>query len=194
MNTCPHCGQELPELQKHFEDEVDRIILSSGKTLVILTDRDPSSPREWDNLGTMVCFHRRYNIGDKHNFSQDELWELVQREDVLSIPIYLMDHSGLSISTGPFGDPWDSGHLGYIFVEYSRIREQFLVSEVTPEIAVQATKNLESEVKVMDQYLRGEAYGYRLFSPEGKEVDSCWGFYGADPAENGMYDSIGEKP
>ena len=23
------------------------------------------SPREWDNLGTMVCWHSRYNLGDK---------------------------------------------------------------------------------------------------------------------------------
>ncbi len=40
-----------------------------GKYLIeILNDEDPENPREWDNLGTMVCFHRHYNLGDKHNF------------------------------------------------------------------------------------------------------------------------------
>jgi len=29
---------------------------------------DNESPRDWDNLGTMVCWHRRYNVGDEHRF------------------------------------------------------------------------------------------------------------------------------
>lgn len=33
-------------------------------TVQIHQDQDPESPREWDNLGTMVCWHRRYNLGD----------------------------------------------------------------------------------------------------------------------------------
>lgn len=48
-------------------------IASNGlKTAVILQDYDPSSPRDpdyQDNLARMVCWHRRYNLGDKHNFS-----------------------------------------------------------------------------------------------------------------------------
>ena len=31
----------------------------------IMPDYDPSSPREWDNLGIMICSHRRYNLGDE---------------------------------------------------------------------------------------------------------------------------------
>ncbi len=27
------------------------------------------SPRNWDNLGTMAFFHRRYNFGDDHGFA-----------------------------------------------------------------------------------------------------------------------------
>ncbi|MHC4619185.1 MAG: hypothetical protein ACYTEQ_15685 [Planctomycetota bacterium] len=27
-------------------------------------DPDAESPREWDNLGIMVCFHGRYTLGD----------------------------------------------------------------------------------------------------------------------------------
>lgn len=28
-------------------------------------DEYPADPREWDNLGKMVCFHSRYNLGDE---------------------------------------------------------------------------------------------------------------------------------
>ena len=34
------------------------------KILQIYHDTDSSSPREWDNLGTMACWHDRYNLGD----------------------------------------------------------------------------------------------------------------------------------
>ena len=37
-------------------------------TLVVQHDGDAASPREDDNFGKMVCFHRRYNLGDKHDY------------------------------------------------------------------------------------------------------------------------------
>ncbi|OPX89466.1 MAG: hypothetical protein A4E53_01543 [Pelotomaculum sp. PtaB.Bin104] len=39
-----------------------------GKVLKIFHDDcNAESPRDWDNLGTMICFHRRYNLGDPHD-------------------------------------------------------------------------------------------------------------------------------
>ena len=34
----------------------------------VIQDSEPESPREWDNLGNMICFHRNYNLGDKHQW------------------------------------------------------------------------------------------------------------------------------
>ena len=33
---------------------------------VLIDDSGVDSPREWSNLGNMICFHRRANYGDKH--------------------------------------------------------------------------------------------------------------------------------
>jgi len=34
-------------------------------------DTFPDDPRKFnENLGFMACFHKRYNLGDKHNFSE----------------------------------------------------------------------------------------------------------------------------
>lgn len=43
----------------------------------IYYDDDPIDPRGWDNLGTMTCFHRNYNLGDaKPKFKdRDDLYE-----------------------------------------------------------------------------------------------------------------------
>ena len=37
----------------------------NGKTVKLFHDDDPNSPREWDNLGHMICWHRRMNLGDE---------------------------------------------------------------------------------------------------------------------------------
>ena len=49
--------------------------------LQIMLDDVPLNPRtDWDNLGHMVCWHRRYNLGDEHRFedSNDLLKQLVR--------------------------------------------------------------------------------------------------------------------
>jgi len=40
--------------------------------LKIEQDEDAEDPREFDNLGIMVCFHKRYNLGDKTDLSSDQ--------------------------------------------------------------------------------------------------------------------------
>ena len=38
----------------------------------IVEQSDPEDPRSWDNLSQMICFHRDYNLGDKHDFKQSD--------------------------------------------------------------------------------------------------------------------------
>ena len=47
-----------------------------GYTVEIHIDTDPWHPRtDCDNFGTMVCFHSRYHLGDKHEYSSDTIKE-----------------------------------------------------------------------------------------------------------------------
>jgi hypothetical protein len=47
----------------------------------------------------------------------------------------------------------------------------------------QAYTCLESEIRTLDQYLRGEVYGIIIEDQNGQQYDSCWGFYGYDYAK-----------
>jgi hypothetical protein len=49
-------------------------VKTSGRyTLKIVIDEDPPNPREdRDNLGRMVCWHKRYSLGDKHDYKEPE--------------------------------------------------------------------------------------------------------------------------
>lgn len=181
----------------------------------------PNPRREDENFGTMICFHRRYDLGDEHEYKDsDELIkdlyinaagggergekkyeDLMEKFDVwpmtsqqiqsmnqalmsqikksfVVLPVYLLDHSGLTMSTTDFNDRWDSGQVGIIFVSFDKIREEMEVSRITPSIKEKAEQMLRDEVELYDAYLRGECYCYELYE-DGELVHSCGGFTGA---------------
>ena len=162
-----------------------------AKTVKLVYDEDPESPRTWDNLSTMVCFHKRYELGDKdHGYNDKDYgsWAEVRaaiekREDpAVILPLYMYDHSGITIRTTPFHCPWDSGQIGWVFVTKKKLREEYKSKRVTKKMIEQATKNVLAEVEAYDDYLTGNVFGFVIEDAEGKELDSCWGFYGLDYA------------
>ena len=175
--------------------------LTNNKTLEVTQDEYASSPREDDNLSKMICFHGRYNLGDKHDYKHQDYSGWVEMEKAIIknespaiiLPLYLYDHSGITISTSPFSCRWDSGQIGFIFVSKEKLRKEYSVKRITKEIIDRATKVLLAEVETYDLYLRGEVYGYTLLNENGEIEDSCFGFIGSDIETNGILDNIGEK-
>ena len=101
------------------------------------------------------------------------------------LPLYLMDHSGLSISTGDFQDRWDSGQVGFIYTTAERIKEMGLEGASTERLE----KALCAEVAVYDQYLSGDVWYYTIEDDNGEVLDSCGGLYGHDYAEQEAKDA-----
>ena len=168
----------------------------SNYLIEVIQDESPESPREWDNLGTMICFHPRYNLGDKHDYSrinynsfEEERKDIKKKENAcVMLPLYLYDHSGITMKTSPFGCGFDSGQVGWIVVSKEQVRKEYNVKRINKELIEKVTKVLEGEVETYDQYLTGDVYGYRISKvtecelghEHKEEVDSCWGFYGED--------------
>lgn len=167
----------------------------NGLTIKIIADTDPESPREWSTFGRMVCWHRRYNLGDwrkdqrypEHTdgttFSDPgdfrEWWRENGKGGVI-LPLFLYDHSGITMSTGPFSCPWDSGQVEYIYATREMILAEFGGKILTAKRKQQAEKILRQEVETYDQYLTGDIWGYVIEDEEGNYLESCWGFYGSD--------------
>lgn len=180
-------------------DAIDTIDYK-GYKIEIHSDSDDSgeSPRDWDNLGAMVCFHRRYELGDKnHGFSSpDEFTEFLQsnKKSIIAIPLYLMDHSGITMRAGRAVSDfiacdsagWDWGMVGYIYVTYDNIRKEYNKKRVSKQLKDRVYKHLCQEVETYDQYLTGDIYGYMVINPDGEDIDSCWGFYGHDHKASGL--------
>lgn len=255
----------------------------NGKLVRLRIEYDDSSlnnPRDWDNFGTMVCWHNRYDLGDNHNFydngdflrilveenihklgyrieelkgrhfenytvekningeyvivdgddvlfgmyfetkeeaeeeienlkdnyfnelfendyfSDDELLELIEEFCVI-LPLYLYDHSGITISTSEFSCSWDSQQVGWIYVSHDDIVKNFGLLDIE-----KAKKALINEVEVYDEYIRGEVYGFILEEMKkceccGKEewieIESCYGFFGNDWENNGMKECVPDE-
>lgn len=157
-------------------------IQQSGYTLRILTDDNPESPADWENLGQIAYCSDRYTLGTEH-VSRDRLDEIAQGiEDgsLIGLPVYAYIHGGVTISTGAFSCPWDSGQCGFVYCT----RKQAIAEwGDTPDCETNALRVLRGEVKTFDQYLRGDVYGYVIEDKDGDVVDSCWGFYGIEYAE-----------
>ena len=183
-----------------------------GSVLKIIQDDDPQHPREDDNNGTMVCFHKRYTLGDEadgingHSYKSSDfsgysdLKTQIQKDHdvVVILPLYLFDHSGLSLATDDthfrMADRhgWDWGQIGWIFATRENLKKMGHPDDVDPE---KVATWLRGEVDTYHRFLSGDVYGFVLHNPpckecggEGEESDSCWGFYGSNPTENGSSD------
>lgn len=191
-------------------------------TIYILPDDSPESPRSWSNLCTMYCWHRRYLLGDiQPSYPASEFFQWLMGEHLAKTkgrfintalvseanlsayiskhffysPLYLYDHSGLTISTSKFSCPWDSGQVGYIVCEYERAQAHFNASPVWKiaydhDLESFTNQIIKDEVKTYDQFLRGEVYGYSIVGPVCN--DSCFGFYG--PYDGWSPRAIGDQP
>ncbi len=226
--------------------------------LKIEYDEDGLNPRvDYDNFGHMACWHRRYSLGDKHNYSEpdeflkdlirdstdaDEVIQYVKsgqcsevkleydrsnrewalkshynnsdkwytdytfapnalkgsdmvKECILEclpisdlkniadkhnviLPLYLYDHSGITISCShsyPYNDRWDSGQVGWTYASHKEIAREY--GKLDKETIDRAENTLIAETNTYDSYLRGECYGYTI-EKDDEVVDSCWGYLG----------------
>jgi hypothetical protein len=173
------------------ENEAIRTEEYRGFKIKFFQDMNPESPRENDNIGKMVCFHKRYDLGDKHDLKTDNFggWNEIQDylikelNAVIIHPLRLYDHSGITISMGnsyPYNDQWDSMMVGFIYVDKDTLKKEYCVKNVTKLAMQKAEKYIAGEVDDYDKYLRGDVYGYVIVDADGEELDSCWGIYGGE--------------
>ena len=179
-----------------------------GYIINVEQDEYSDSPREWSNVGIIAYKHSRYLLGeetindpiewliDKLNLSElsvQRIWTkyATEREvfnylekrffrEYAALPVYLYDHSGITINTCGFSCPWDSGKIGYIYATKESCKEIGVENFSKRKI-----KNiLEQEIETFDQYITGDVYRYAIQDKDGVIIDSCCGIYGEDEAIN----------
>lgn len=203
-------------------------------------DASYADPRDMDQLGTLVCWHPDYALGDlqlkdgsgrgavKRDRDGNRASTLFMTERgrtdfrgmesverylrlalgaVVVLPLYLLDHSGISMSAGyntvGMGDTaipgggrdswgnsrgWDTTMVGFIYTTKERIAElcgepresdPFYCPRDWEGTAHEwIVKQLRGEVEEYDSWLRGEVYWYAVKNADGETLESCGGFVG----------------
>ena len=184
-------------------------------------DNDSENPRAiFDSFGTLYTWNPRYAIGcagDIYNENPHEFIEFLAfhvlhmkanansveiideiRENICMVPVYIYDHSGITIQTTPFSCPWDSGQIGWIYVTKDKCIQENVEFKHAEEL-------LKSEIEQLNQYLTGDVWGYTIYSREvedGNEdlvfiegtvknaiqQESYWGYYGYDYCKQEAFD------
>jgi hypothetical protein len=181
-----------------------------GHHIEIYQDEDPMNPREdFDPIGHMVCWHRRYALGDKHSYSDPEdlfrsialeidpslknqFYELEDLDREEEIPALISK----TIESAAILEIYLYDHSG-ITISCSQFScpwdsGQVGVIYMTPEemkvcglvSRAETEKYLKSEVKTYDDYLTGNVYGYSINNGE----MGCSGFYGEEPIDEARYE------
>ena len=101
------------------------------------------------------------------------------------LPVHILDHSGVRLSTRDFRDQWDAGQIGYIFATGDEAGQSW------------TEDHLRSVIECYDQVCQGNVWGFIAEEREPGDVhwhvvDSCWGFLG-DPDDCGIYDHLPEE-
>lgn len=173
-----------------------------GYTIEIHQDFDPINPREWDTLGTIVHWHRRYDLGEE-KLSHEQArqidrnggfykWLRRERDAEVILPLTFLDHSvqSIRVGSGAWGcDPggWDSGTVGFVYASRNKIMENFNRERMSKKLREQVEEYLRAEIETYDAYMTGDVYGYVILDPYGNNIDSCWGFYGWDESRDYMF-------
>lgn len=181
---------------------------SDEYVLHIQWDEFAENPRTFCDHDTIFAAFGSYSsIGDKTTAKRHEdFWNaLVQKYAptdkfltveqcqnrlypyLVSLPVWGYSHSGLTISCGervyPYNDQWDSGLLGWIVFP----KPDYWGDDWRKR----AFEVMRAEIEEVDTWLQGNVYGYTLYQ-NGKEIDSCWDFYGSSLEESGIVDHIPE--
>lgn len=195
--------------------EVDRIHYLGFDIVIKRDVDPLNPRRDCDNLGTMACSHGKYRLGDVQYgdgaeavyetlkelgyenvkmeddytelYGEDFVWKYYDKLDKVAIflPLFLYDHSGITMNTRGFSCPWDSGQVGFIYVSKNKVKEEWdwkLLTQHRKEIILNI---LRREVQTYDYYISGEVYGYYI-EPTNNLIDyddSCWGFFGYETAD-----------
>lgn len=147
-------------------------------------DENPENPRKWENVGKIIASSK---------YLKSECTSEYLKSSRVSLPVYVLDHSGISVSTSPYNSRWDSGLIGYICVTDDDAREKLLgKDEEVPlaEIRKRAEAVLQGEVETLDQYMSGEMYYFTVEDENGVVVDNCEELYGLDYTEEVLMDSL----
>jgi hypothetical protein len=135
---------------------------------------NPISQKEYNLPFKIVCSnyigHEKWDKDDLRAFP-----DKAKKEGYEYLPIYYFNHGDTAVQTKPFTGPyayWDSGQVGWIFVEPATGRKEW-----GKKWRKMARSYMETSVKQWDAYMQDDVY-FMSVGHEDETLDSCGSFIG----------------
>ena len=171
--------QDAPNPRKEFDQFGKMVCWHDRYNLGDEHYDDSTTPREWlaelaaeidptvwsrieyweSGRGYIQCLNQSNGNYDRaDDLAESRREKIIDKalKDCIIIPLYLYDHSGITIKASPFSCPWDSGQVGYIYATPEMIRKEYgKLNKATRE---QARNRMLAEVEEYDTYLTGDVH------------------------------------
>lgn len=191
--------------------EIESEVYQNGRyKAVAVYDSDPLNPREdWEPMGTIVFIREksgRFNLSDKEDVTENSLYvykwneELEEEEEIkVGLVDYMkaeynavayipLEYVSYSCADVRLRECSEERAEGIIYVSKEKLIEEY--GSVDDETIAKAMSYMKGELETFNHYLEGEVFGFVVqdMKSEDDHVDSCWGFYGYDHKESGLYE------
>ena len=146
-----------------LENIVEYEIKGKGKLSLYLDEVPTIEESLEDIFGVLVAFHPRYSLGHPTDINPRDYtsWDgmykgIEKRKNAFAImPVYLYDHSGLTIRTYPFECRWDSAQVGWIYADKDMVRQEYNKKRLSKKLRKEVRQRLAQSVDAVDKILRG---------------------------------------
>ena len=183
----------------------------------LVYDQHAATPREWDNLGTiLIAPSKSHWIASPDDIVDTSIhlgnnpyehWDNIRREQLklkkseiaIGHVITKYEHGAISLSLG-YKSGWDYGVVGFVYVTKEQVRKCYGVTRITKSVIARAESCLQSELNMLTSWLNGECYGWQIkeYTPtddgldweEVDTLDACWGYFDKEQALDDMKDML----
>lgn len=95
-------------------------------------------------------------------------------KNLFVLPIYVYEHGGITMSTGGFSCPWDSGQAGFIYSDKKRAAVLAGKKRMSKAVEARIYEAMKHHIKYQAALCEGSVYGYTW------EHGGCGGFVVVD--------------
>lgn len=127
------------------------------------------SPRDWHHISTFITWEVDGDSPDKNPYDDlydfftangvpygswfDNDWKIRKclqylNKTLVCLPVYKYTHGGIEYSTEPFGCPFDSGLVGFIYVSKEDICKEHKTKQVGSALRKQIEEELTEEIQL----------------------------------------------
>lgn len=171
---------------KSFNFTVKDVVRDYGSDVYVGCDGDDVKIEYKSDMTVEELRDVIIDMADCSCFDDGDLFNIINEtrfEDIIIKPFYAYIHSGISVSLGDYGDPWDSGIAGFAWMEP---REGETLEE--------AEKYFKEDFSTYDDYICGyyNEYNIMSFEKENREWKMTDDFWTVEKSFEDAWENLGK--